>query len=131
MAVLTKDQILGAKDLVIEKVEIPEWNGHVNVKSLTGKERDQFEESIFHQKGKKMERNFRNLRAKLVALTTVDDDGNLIFNQNDVEALGDKNASALDKIFSKAQKLSGLTKEDIEEMTASLEDGQSDGSSSD
>ena len=126
MAILTKDQILSAQDSVVEKVEISEWKGEVNVKSLTGKERDQFEESIFSQKGKKMERNFKNLRAKLVALTVVDDDGNLIFAQKDIEALGLKSASALDKIFSVAQRLSGLTKEDIDDMTSTLEDGQSD-----
>ena len=46
MTILTKDQILNAKDSVVEKVTISEWGGDVNVKSLTGKERDQFEESI-------------------------------------------------------------------------------------
>jgi len=131
MTILTRDQILEAQDLTTEKVEISEWDGEVNVKSLTGKERDQFEESIFQQKGKKMERNFKNLRAKLVALTVIDDNGDLIFAQKDIEALGAKNASALDKVFSVAQRLSGLTKEDIDDMTSTLEDGQSEDSLSD
>jgi len=116
MAYLTRDQILQVQDLPTEDVEIPEWNGTVRVRGLTGAERDKFEASIVTRKGNKAEFNPENMRAKLVAMCVVDENGNRIFTDDDVKALGKKSASALDKIFQVAQKLSGLRPEDMEEM---------------
>lgn len=114
---LTRDAILGARDLPTEDVEVPEWGGTVRVRGLTGTERDAFEQSIARRKGKNVELNLRNVRAKLVALSVVDEQGNRIFSEADVDALGQKSAAALDRIFRVAQRLSGLTDEDVEELT--------------
>ena len=40
---LTKDAILQAQDSKLEKLEVPEWGGHVFIKSMSGTERDNFE----------------------------------------------------------------------------------------
>jgi len=129
MAFLTREQILTAQDLKKEKVEVPEWGGDLFVISLTGKERDKFEDSIFQTKGKKLERNFANLRAKLVSLTACDENGKLLFTPADINALGEKSAAALDRVFTISQKLSGLTKEDIDELVKNSESDQGDNSS--
>lgn len=113
---LTRDAILKAQDLPTEVVEIPEWNGAVIVRGLTGAERDAFEQSIVEQRGKNTRMNLRNIRAKLVALTVVDEEGNRVFSDEDAEALGKKSAAALDRIFAVAQRLSGLRPEDVEEL---------------
>lgn len=113
---LTRDAILKAQDLPTEVVEIPEWNGAVIVRGLTGAERDAFEQSIVETRGKNTRMNLRNIRAKLVALTVVDEDGNRIFSDEDAEALGKKSAAALDRVFAVAQRLSGLRPEDVEEL---------------
>jgi hypothetical protein len=113
---LTRDAILKAHDLPTEVVEIPEWNGSVIVRGLTGTERDAFEQSIVEQRGKNTRMNLRNIRAKLVALTVVDEEGNRVFSDEDAEALGKKSAAALDRIFAIAQRLSGLRPEDVEEL---------------
>lgn len=114
---LTRDQILQAQDLPFEDVEVPEWGGTVRVRALTGAERDAFEASIVERKGSRTEFNPVNMRAKLVAMTVVDENGNRIFSNSDVEVLGKKSAAALDKVFQVAQRLSGLRPEDLEEMT--------------
>ena len=129
--ILTKEAIFNAVDLVKEKVEIPEWGGYVFVRCLTGTERDDFESSLVNQKGPNKGTNFKNLRAKLVALTTVDDDGKRIFNDFDVPDIGKKNASVLDRLFDKAQILSGFKKEDIESLTKNSEATPGEDSSSD
>lgn len=118
---LSKDVILAKDDLIKEKVEIPEWGGYVFVRCLTGTERDDFESSLISQKGTSKSSNFKNLRAKLVALTVVDDEGNRIFTDADVPALGKKNAAILDMLFDKAQELSGFKKQDIEDLTKNSE----------
>lgn len=128
MKVLTKDEILQADDIRKEKVEVPEWGGSVYVKTMTGTERDQFEASIIGVKG---ERDMVNLRAKIVALSTVDEEGKRLFSFEDVVELGKKSALPLNRVFSVAQRLSGFTPQDMEDMTKNLSAGQEESSSSD
>ena len=117
MALLTRDAILQAQDLPTERVVVPEWNGEVLVRALTGAERDAFEQSIVEQRGKSTRMNLQNLRAKLVALTVVDEEGKRLFSDEDAKLLGQKSAAALNRIFEVAQRLSGLRPEDVEELT--------------
>lgn len=113
---LTRDQILGMADLRIEAVDVPEWGGVVYVRNLNGKGRDLFEGSRVKLKSdnKSVELSYDNTRARLVALSACDASGVLLFTEADVLALGEKNASALDRIFDVAQRLSGLRPEDAE-----------------
>lgn len=131
MALLTRDQILKAQDLPTEDVPVPEWGGTVRVRALTGAERDAFEQSIVEQRGRSARMNLQNLRAKLVALTVVDEEGNRIFSDSDAKLLGKKSALALNRVFEVAQKLSGLTSEDVEELTKNSESDQSEDSTLD
>jgi hypothetical protein len=117
VTLLTRDQILAAEDLSRELVEVPEWGGSVWVRALTGGERDDFEASCLMTKGKSSELNYRNMRAKLVVRTAVTETGERVFGDADVEALTQKSASALDRLFSVASRLSALGKEDVEELT--------------
>ncbi|MGB9780619.1 hypothetical protein [Caldanaerobacter sp.] len=116
MAYLNREQILQIQDLPTEDVEVPEWGGKVRVRGLTGAERDKFEASIVVRKGNRTEFNPENMRAKLVAMCVVDENGNRLFTDEDIKILGQKSATALDRIFQVAQKLSGLRPEDFEEM---------------
>lgn len=127
MKLLTRDAILQAEDLPTEDIEVEEWGGAVRVRALTGAERDAFEQSIVEQRGKSTRVNMRNIRAKLVALTVVDGDGKRLFSDKDAELLGKKSAMALNRVFEVAQKLSGLSPEDMEELSGNSEEGQSDG----
>lgn len=127
---LTREQILQAQDLPTEDVDVKEWGGTVRVRALTGMERDSFEQSIVEQKGKGTRMNIRNIRAKLVALTVVDEEGNRVFSDTDVQALGKKSAAALDRVFEVAQRLSGLKPEDVDELAKNSESDQSEDSTS-
>lgn len=129
--VLTREAILGVDDLQVEVVEVPEWGGSVRVRGLTGAERDAFEASIIDQRGKKSRVILRNIRAKLVVLSVVDGENESLFNEGDVKALGSKSASALQRVFNVAQRLSGISDEDVEELAGNLGDGQSEGFISD
>lgn len=127
---LSKDQILAADDVQLEDVDVPEWGGKVRVKSLTGTERDGLEASLIEGKGKNASVNLANLRAKLVARSIVDDAGNRIFQDADVKALGAKSAAALNRVYEVAQRLSGITQEDVDELTKNSEATQSEDSGS-
>jgi len=127
---LTRQEILSIRDIRTETVFVPEWGGAVKIKALTGKERDAWETALFQIDGKDVKMNKENLRAKLVALTVVDEAGQRLFTEADVEALGSKSASALDRVYQASQKLSGLTPDDIKEMEKNLETDHSDSTAS-
>ncbi|WP_461369485.1 hypothetical protein [Candidatus Darwinibacter acetoxidans] len=128
LKILTRDAILQAEDLPRELVEVPEWGGCVYVRALTGAERDAFEASVVEQRGKSTKMNLRNIRAKLVALTAVDEEGKRLFTDDDAALLGKKSAAALDRVFDVAQRLSGLKDEDVEELAKNSEDDLSEDS---
>lgn len=110
---LTKEQILQTNDLPKELVKVPEWDGEVYVRTMTGAERDNFEQSLVISKGKM---NLANIRARLCALAICDENGNRLFTDSEIEQLGQKSAAALDRIFEVTQKLNGIGAKDIEEL---------------
>lgn len=128
---LTRDAILQATDLTFEDVAVPEWGGVVRVRGLTGTERDAFEASVVERQGKQSKLNMANIRARLVTLVVVDDDGKRLFSDADVAALGRKSGVALNRVFEVAQRLSGITEADMSELEKNSAGGQSDGSISD
>ena len=117
---LTKEQIFEADDLEAEVVEVPEWGGSVKVRGLTGRERDRLEATVAltNKKGEQIGTNLDNLRARLCAMSIVDEDGKLMFtSKDDVLQLGRKSAVVVNRIFEVAQRLSGLTEQDVEALT--------------
>lgn len=116
MKQLTAEEILGADDLKREKVEVPEWGGFVYISTMSGTARDTYESSVIEMEGGKFKENLKNIRAKLVAATTTDDKGNLLFSADQVEALGKKSARALDRLFEATSRINAVSDEDIEEL---------------
>lgn len=131
MGTLTKEQILQADDLKKELVSVPDWGGDVYVRTMTGTERDAFEQSIIETDGENIKMNFVNIRAKLCASTIVDEEGNRLFEEKDIAELGKKSAAALNHIFTAAQKLNGISKDDIKELAKNSGKTQSEDSTSD
>ena len=113
---LGRDAILKAAALKTEDVPVPEWGGSVLVRELRGRERDEWEASLAVQRGRQMVPDVANMRAKLAARTIVDADLEPLFSQQDVAALGELSAAALDRVFDAASRLSGLNPADVEEM---------------
>ena len=97
-------------------VDVPEWGGVVYMRPLTGKERDNFELAVTIQGRGGAQVKIENLRARLVVMSACDAEGKNIFTEEDIDALGSRSAGALNRLFAKAQKLSGLTDEDMAEL---------------
>jgi len=135
--ILSRDEILKAEldssgnvVLPTETVEVPEWHGSVIVRGLSGTARDAFEQSLIIQRGRKQETNLANFRAKLVAQSVVDESGKTMFTEKDIDVLGSKSASALERVYAVAGRLSRLTNDDVEELTKALGEVPSDSSGS-
>ncbi len=131
MSSLKRDEILAVQDIQIELVSVPEWGGEVYIKGMNGLERDAFEASIVQTKGKNTKVNMENVRGKLAAQTLCDEAGFRLFTDMDIKELGKKSASALQRVFAVAQRLSGIGDDDVKELAEVLTDSPSDGSPSD
>lgn len=116
MALLNRDAILAASDIRTATVSVPEWGGDVLVGSMTGQARDEWEQSLITRKPGKTEANLHNVRARLVAATVVDEAGNRMFSEADIEALGRKSSAALERVCKVAQRLNGLGDSDLEDL---------------
>lgn len=139
---LTAKDILNASDIEIELVEVPEWGGSVWVKGMTGAERDKYEADMFpisvrersdreKKFGESKPLNLTDLRAKLCSMTICNEKGVRLFTEKDIKALTKKSAAGLQRVFVVAQRLSGITDEDIKEMAEGLEERPFEGSASD
>ena len=113
---LTRDEILKKVDTQIKIVKVPEWGGDVRVRGMTGEERDAFEGSIVTVVGGKSVVDTKNIRAKLIVQCVVDEKGERMFSEEDINVLGKKSASALQRVFSLAGDLCGLTEGEIEKI---------------
>lgn len=113
MAILTKDEILKQEDAKTMTIEVPEWGGEVIISTMSGFARDRFETSVM---GKNGGANLVNIRAKLVAASLIDEEGNMLFTEADVVKLGKKSCTALDRIFDAAQKLNHLGEKELDDL---------------
>ena len=72
--------------------------------------------------------DLKNVRAKLVARSVVDESGARVFDDADVLKLSDKSAAGLQRVFEVAQRLSGLSDEDVDELVKPTDDNENEGS---
>jgi len=100
---LNREQILSAKDREIIVLDIPEWGGEVRLMAFSGGSAESIspEDSI----------------SKVVALSIIDDNGNLVFSEEDIDALKTRSARVLKRVFDEALKLNGLGDNAIEDAT--------------
>lgn len=116
MTSLTKDAILAASDLSTESVACPEWGGAVLIRSMTGTQRDAYEQSLMTKdEAGSYVVNTESMKVKLVVATAVDDAGNALFTAADIPALSAKNASVIERLATVATRLSGLGKSATDE----------------
>lgn len=119
MKVLTRDEILGAKDSNITQVLVPEWGGAVCVRTLGGDDRDAWELAnarLREQPGADKFSSMAGIRARLCAAAMCDENGERLFTLADVVALGRKSGVALDRVFDAARALNGMGVEEVTEL---------------
>lgn len=107
-----REQILSAQDIPTREVEVPEWGLTVTVRGLSGGARDAIEATYTAADGSLDRERFGNFRAAVVAKAIVDEEGDRVFSDADVEALGEKSSLAIGRIFEAAMALSALRPED-------------------
>jgi len=107
---LSRDEILAANDLPTEEVAVPEWqpNGAVLVRALSAAEWIEVGRQTMHKDGATGDEAMLDLMVKIPALCIVDEDGQRLFSDADLGALGRKNPLPLKRIMDVVQRLSDL-----------------------
>lgn len=132
MALLGRNQILDAKDLLTEDVPVPEWGGDVRIRMLTGEERDAYEASMVDmKKDGTAKTNRENVRARLLILCIVNEQGEQMFNKADIKMLGRKSAKAMERIINKCNELNGISEEDEAALAEGFDNAPDEGSTTD
>ena len=93
-------QIFATK-LPVTELYVPEWDGTVRVRGLSAQEAEEIGNLVSRGKAE-------NIAARIVALAIIDEHGNRVFGDGDVERLGHASFAAIRRIRDAAQVLSGL-----------------------
>lgn len=123
MTVLSRDAIKSVSDCKLERVPVPEWGGDVFMKTLSGTERDQFEDGYAEQK-------MKNFRSRFLVLTLCDEKGERIFGDDDAAELGAKSSVVLNRLFEKGWAINAFRPEDVDSLGNDSPSDQSDASTS-
>ena len=121
MTLLNFDDIVASQDKEYEDVEVPEWGGTVRIATMSGEDRDRWELSMM-QADDSSERGFKlnfdaYSRVRLVAMCLVDDNFNRIFvTKEQIERLSQKSGKVMDLLYDVAQRVNGITDEDIDDL---------------
>ena len=120
---LNKTAILAAGDIKLDKVAVPEWGGDVYLKTISGIDRDQFEEGYSEQK-------MKNFRARFLVLTLCDEKGDRLFTDAEVAELAKKSSLVLNRLFEKSWGFNAFTNEAVDDLGNDSTVAPSDGSTS-
>lgn len=116
MALLNKEDILKAKDLTFEDVEVKEWGGTVRISSMSGKERDSFALKFMDDKFKPIDCDPLKMKMALLCHTIVDEEGKVLFSEEDLEELYKKSCEILDRLYEVSSRLNGMEEKNIDEL---------------
>lgn len=111
---LTREQILSANDTPTREVPVPEWGGNVRVRTMSARDKDFFELAAIRARNDG-DVNF-SIRARYAAFCIIDEKGEPVFTDEDIEALGNKSSAALDRVYQAIEELNRLDPNEVEAL---------------
>lgn len=110
MSFLTKDQIIAAQDRRYKEVEVPEWNGKVRLASFDA------DQALNHTELMNNRREGKpgpNPISAMLAASIVDESGNRIFTEKDMNELGKKSPTVLSRLVEAVRELNAKEEVDV------------------
>lgn len=111
MTYLSKADIFGCNDAKTKDVNVPEWGGVVQIRTLTAAEKGRFEQKMVNKTV-----DYSTVLAEYVAMIVIDENGSNLFSAGDVKKLADKSAAALQRVFDAGQELNQFDAADVEAL---------------
>lgn len=128
---LTIQSIQQVNDIETKDIEIPEWGGTMCFRLLSGSQRDEYE-AFAMMRRKKGVLDPRGLKARLVAMCAIDENGQPFFpNVNEAVALlNSKSGKVVDRLYDELTLFNGFRSETKEEDMLDVLEGNFDGTTS-
>lgn len=98
---LTREQINAAKDVVTKSVDVPEWGGPVLLRSLTGADRAAIGRLLHIDKD-------ADVVTATLSRGLVGDDGQLLYTLDEVDELGRRNWTVIERLAGELNRMSSL-----------------------
>lgn len=104
---LTREAILGAQDRPPKRVWVPEWQGHVWIRTLSGIESERYNYWINENRkpGGPLPSGWM---ARICQMGLVDQHGNQLFTEADIDALMTRSATVILRLVNKINDESGI-----------------------
>lgn len=125
MNLLSRDAILSAQDLATKDVEVKAWGGTIRLRMLTAAERAVLESQQMDSAAK-----WSDFKVRVISMAAIDEEGNNLFTEDDLNAIKAKSGSVIDLLFLEANNLNKLSTLDTDEAEKESADAQADGSTS-
>lgn len=121
MALLSRNQILEAKDIKTKDIEVPEWGGTIRIKQLSAKEYNDITMNMVNirkmaakqlSSKKNSDENLedainelaiKNQKILLLIKSIVDENMKPLFSEADMELLYQKNTNVIDRIIAEIE----------------------------
>lgn len=128
MTYATRDMLLKPVERPSEIVELPELGEGVSVivTGMTARERSEFDQQFVSRKGEPMKKRIAEGRERIVVACCRDEEGNRLLTHEDVSQLGKQSCSVIERIVNVAQRLSGMTKDELENAVKNSEETPDD-----
>ena len=104
--ILNREDILNAKDLALERLEMPEWGGDVFIRGIRADEHEDME-SLYREDGTVTE----CIRVAYISKCTVDEKGKRLFTEEDIAGLRMKSSIPVRRLFDAIAKRCGFSQE--------------------
>jgi hypothetical protein len=126
MSSLSREAFLRPAKVNVVEVPVPELGGSVFVKGMTAKDRSRFETQFQLSSGKSNTRKMKEIRERLVIACLCDEEGVLLLQDSDVDAVGSQPAAVIERIVEAAQKVCGMSNDDVEDLAKNSDETPAD-----
>lgn len=117
---LTRDAFFAKPTLAREEVKVPALGGTVFVRVMTAGERDRYDVATDEASRADVQGSFR---ARVTAFTACDENGKLLFTEDDIPGLAELPCSSFDPIVMAAMRLNRMTAEEVEGLEKNSDGG--------
>lgn len=127
MALLSREQILEAKDIQTKVISVPEWGGDIMIKQLSAKEFSDITINVVNIKkvaAKQLARKgddiedainesvIKNQKILLIIKSVVDENMKPLFTEADLELLYQKNTNVINKVIAEIEEFNAASTEE-------------------
>lgn len=116
----SRDAFLGARKRRYRDIILPDGS-KLRIQSITERERSEWESHVKVKRGQITRESLVMLRARLICLCVVDEDGNPLFRPDDASQMLSVDSAITNRLFEACQEHCGISDADVEGLEKNCE----------